>query len=156
MLVGCLFPAPLAPRTEENRPVYLDFKLVTPETTRSVPLPRGAEPVEFHVPQVEDPDLDDYLYARWYLDYTRLRRMSEQGLRVAPTGQAIRQTPWSVALNPCDSHRSELTGRELALLECVVSDRPILTSEDQPEREPDPEGSWVQVTWLLEVTGECP
>lgn len=159
---GCLILAP--DHYLFNRPLRVVEARVEPEEARGEPVDdvqvrvraaHACQPLEFSV-GVEDPDLDDVLRSRWFVD-GQVVTSADDTRSASPT--PLRARPFSWTVLPL-GRGSPLASPGPHLVEVVVSDAPLV------DRTPDPR--WVGAdgevepgysdtrAWVVEVEAAAP
>ncbi|MFN0064494.1 MAG: hypothetical protein ACKVPX_18480 [Myxococcaceae bacterium] len=152
--------------TLANRPPRIVEEGAFPDRRITVPQLPGCA-VNFSVP-AEDPDVDDSLTARWYVDYDRDNNPTP--FREFPplpnTGRALRAAPAALTI-PLDALATPLTLGE-HVVEVLISDGDVINRVPQPRAPvgvlPDggriaQETYAVTYAWFIEVTSQgtvCP
>ncbi|MCB9549046.1 MAG: hypothetical protein H6706_24860 [Myxococcales bacterium] len=153
LLGGCLIPFPIEEQApEENHAPACEAEAYVPpadEIRDYDPLTDGDE-VVFQISGCDDPNEDDRLFWRWFIDYNPLTGFIADRGEAPPDqrGGAIR-----FAVAPCELSRTG--GEVLHRVDLIVADRPFLSSPEdaqQAERRnqilPRDAGSH-RVTWFL-------
>ena len=155
---GCFFPVPMVEESVDNQAPFVSEDDVEPNKLypfSSLTVERD-EITFFSIAHVVDPDVDDHLFARWFIDYERRRKLSQPD-SVAPSGTALRTMRWQFARDPCGD--PALQGKDDAFLECVIADRPFLSQEaedpDRPDRSLPEDARTTTLTWHLLFEGAC-
>lgn len=142
---ACLIPQedpildPLPP--PRNRPPRILENLVSPP--RSFPAPtyftgQNCPPIVRFEAVVADPDIDDLITARWFVDYDPLNNpVVWKEDRIPPSGQEVRTT--ASALLELNTTTGPLSVAGPHLIEVFVSDSQLINRDPQP-REIDPDG----------------
>jgi hypothetical protein len=132
---GCLWPVEdpvledLPPR--KNRPPRILEQNVVPQRRTTIGNGIGCK-LEFKA-QVEDPDLNDLLVVRWYIDYDPLSNPSPFGLEssLPPDGNAIRSTSATLTVElSSPGHPLRVPGDHM--VELLVSDGRLINRDPQP------------------------
>ena len=155
ILIGCVMQVPLAGTVEENRPPYVDLGKVSFSELTYVTVQPGQK-TAFDIPEVEDPDVEDTLHIRWYLQATDPPDDEETELRYrtqSPTGTVVRHTGWSVEVDPCRHGLPE--GLKRARLWARIRDREFPKPVPEGDEVPEDEGKEVEVRWELVLEGVC-
>ncbi len=158
LLSGCLIPMPIEEELQqENYPPFYSPGDVKSDPDRLPDFdPSQAEFLVLSVTGVGDPNLEDLLYYRWFIDYdlSRAKPIHEQGQVV---GDAI-----SATFNPCEVVPSdERTKDNLHTADLVIADRPF-ASNDDPDAEGTrnqmlpPDARYVRIRWYFRINGVCP
>jgi hypothetical protein len=145
-------------------PPYIDPPSVRPPTSVAVVYDRAADTaIEFRTGPIRDPNPDDLLYWRWFVDYG-----SDEGAHlIFEDGPADGRAPADMAsglsfsLTPCEVP-IEFENDALHRVDVLVADRPFVSADQEPSDTATPnqvlavEGRHMRLTWFLELTGECP
>lgn len=149
------------PPAGRNRPPRIIENLVTPD--RRVVLSNGVGCSQTFSIRVEDPDVDDPIIVRWYVDYDATSNPAPFGPDkvLANNGKAIRDEPATLTLAP-SSPGNPLASAGAHLLEVLVADWTLVNREPLPHPSVEDGGvnpSYaVTYAWLVIVEngGPCP
>ena len=145
VLAGCLYAPPLAERVEEQYAPVVRSTSPDPNIEEHVVV-APAEPMEFRIDAVEDPNLDDTLYARWFLDAEPGDPSIDEHIQ-RPTGDPVRSTSWLVSEIPCDHRGPDGT----FFVEAIISDRPFDPSIEPKFRGLPDEALSVHLGWRVRI-----
>lgn len=150
---ACLIPQddpildPLPP--PRNRPPRILENLVSPP--RSFPAPtfftgQNCPPIVRFEAIVADPDIDDALTVRWFVDYDpRNNPIVWKEQRIAPSGQEVRTT--TSALLELNTATGPLSVEGQHLVEVFVSDGQLINRDPQP-LEVAPDGGIINPSYV--------
>ena len=118
---GCLYAPPLEERTDVDSPPVL--REVTPDPTQEehIVVEDADEPMAFRIGTVEDQNLDDTVYVRWFVDYDPAFPILQDLDRHPPVGTVVRPTAWLLDVRPCSAVATASDRR--FYVEAIVSDR---------------------------------
>ncbi len=154
ILGACIVPVPLVEQEEGNHRLYIDLenRVIPPPTKGTVTAFRGveSEPTTFEIREVEDPDPEDDLHARWFRDG---EMVVEQHNLASDSGDVVRKT--LTFKHTVDQCAETLRDEDHIYVECLVSDRPISHSPSAPFRDLQPDASFVHIAWHVVFEGEC-
>lgn len=164
-MTGCLIPQDdhtlVIPPPPRNRPPRIITDQVTP-VTRTLYLSDSATCTTKQQFQVyfADPDVDDTLYYRWYVDYTETRTGFLLEGRISTNGKEVRDDSAVLQANAADP-ASVFATPGPHLVEVIVSDGTLVDRTPQPRASTEPDAgdqetfvalwSWLVVT----KTGSC-
>ena len=147
------------PPPAQNRPPRIIENLAQPD--RRVTLGTGTTCLQTFSVQVEDPDVDDPIIARWYVDYDATSNPAPYGQdqRLDNNGKALRDEPATLTLAPSSSG-SPLATTGAHLVEVLVADGRLVNREPLPHPSVEDGGlnpSYaVTYAWLVTVDDGVP
>ena len=128
-LGGCLMPPPIEEVSPpDNQPPRILKASLSPPTGKADVLDQSCAPYSYKA-DVADPDIDDKLYWRVFLDYYRDNKPGEaKSGAVTPRGESA---PIGFTVDPNDSRFKNLLS-EPHFVELLVSDRPFFDDDRFP------------------------
>ncbi len=167
LLCGCVLPLPIQGEVpEETLPPFFDpgCQLPKPAAPEYEPL-TDPETIEYSVCGVRDPNAEDRLYYRWFINYGKrgdfrpFETGVERGLVNTEEGSTIstRVSPCGDAVFPDGEDQPD----KLHRVELIIADRPFLARSEEPEDHPTPnqvlpeDAHHVRVTWYLQFQNSC-
>ncbi len=175
MFGACTLSACLLPQEDRvlnfpplrNRPPRIMEELGVLPDPRVIAIGTGCPRLDFRF-RAEDPDVDDTLFVRWYVDYTVLPFfIPDQEQRLAPSGRPIRneQGSYSVDLASPSLRAPEnlLQVPGTHVVEAILFDGTLFGLQRRPQpRSPAVDGGVenpsyaVSYAWVVQTPTRCP
>lgn len=158
---GCLVPLPIEEDVPDpNYPPFFTADRVVPDFSRVLNYDAQADgtTLRFELVDYGDPNPEDRLFWRWFVDYTSVQFAIRNSGPSAGLSPELRGAPIFMVLNPC-----VLPRRALHRVDLIVTDRAFVSNAEEAPNEPNPNqalpdgaGSF-RVTWFLALdTAGCP
>ena len=159
---GCLVPMPIEERLpEENLPPFYLSDFTSPPAGQVVEFdPEIDSVIEFNTGPIDDPNTDDRLFWRWFVDYRRVAfnipiEFSEaNGATPSQLSSGLNKV-----INPCTAPTFNLLSDEdVHRVELIVADRPFIASsgdDPRPNQMLSDEALFFRIVWFVRFDQLC-